>query len=527
MNINNIIISLSNVRHHACATITVLLIVSGCASNSMLDQNQVTTTVLLDTSTTYLAKQFQPYTDEHPSLTGLYPVESGTKALVTRLALINSAEKSLDVQYYIWHDDMTGKLMQQALLDAADRGVRVRLLLDDMDTAGKDGSLAALDSHANIELRVFNPFSNRNFRLADLFSIPARLNHRMHNKSLTVDNRATIVGGRNIGNEYFSAEAHVDFADLDVIAIGTAVNEVSTAFDLYWNHKYVVNFSYFYPDYDAGKPLEQLRSELDSNHESAKKSAYAEAIAENYDLHQRVLIPENWHWGTATVIYDDPIKIEDKSNPDETHLGAMLHKIVGQTKRELVVISPYFVPGKRFTKYLGTLTEQGIKVKILTNSLAATDVALVHAGYMNYRADLLSANVELYEYKPDTNQVDLSSKMKMSGSSPGSLHAKTLAIDQRWIFIGSFNVDPRSVLWNTEIGIIADSPVLAGTLSSGFENDIRNAAYELTFDPESKKIAWLEYDGDQVSRHEKEPHTSGWQRFVVRIMSWLPIESQL
>ena len=503
------------------------MIISGCASNGMLTQNQVVTSAFEDTSSTYLATLFEPFANSHPKLTGLFPIESGEKALIARLELIVHAEKSLDVQYYIWHDDMTGKLMQKALLDAADRGVRVRLLLDDMDTSGKDGGLAALDSHPNIELRVFNPFTNRTLRLADLFKGPVRLNHRMHNKSLTADNQVTIVGGRNIGNEYFAAEAHVHFADLDTLAIGSAVKEVSIAFDLYWNHKYVVNFSYFYPDHNAGKSLDQLRSELINNFEFTKTSIYADAIANSYQLFQEQRAPENWHWGQATVIYDDPIKIEDKSNPDDTHLIAKLFKLLGSAKQELIIISPYFVPGEQFTEYLSDLTQQGTTVKILTNSLAATDVAAVHAGYMNYRVDLLSAGVNLYEYKPDINQVDLSSKLTIRGSSPGSLHAKALALDKHWIFIGSFNLDPRSAIWNTEIGIVAESPFLASTLSNGFEHDIRDNAYELVFDPKSKKIEWLEYEEDQVIRYEKEPHTSSWQRFVVRLMSWLPIESQL
>lgn len=500
-------------------------------------------TVLSNTGSTYLGQTISPYADQHPGLTGLHPLNTGTSSLTARLVLIAKAEKSLDVQYYIWHDDMTGKLMFKALLDAADRGVRVRLLLDDMDTTGKDVTLAALDSHPNLELRLFNPFSSRSSRLMDFATDLGRVNHRMHNKSLTADNQVTIVGGRNIGNEYFQAGEHVQFADLDTLAIGSAVDEVSRAFDLYWNHRYVISFRHFYPEYNAGKTLEQLHVELEENYAKVKSSLYAEAIKEDYDELFTRMEQLDWHWGRAATIYDDPIKIESDDNREQTHLGAKLSEIVGHTRKELVIVSPYFVPGTRFVEYIAGMEQRGIDVKILTNSLAATDVAAVHSGYMGYRIDLLSAGAEIFEYKPAVNSVDLSSKFKAGSSSGASLHAKTLAIDGRWIFIGSFNVDPRSAVWNTEIGIIAEAPGLAGRLSEGFEGQVKELAFELKFHPPRRayvrpplrvkqryhrgSLEWLEYDEGKVTRFNKEPYTAAWQRFLVSLIALLPIENQL
>ena len=508
-----------------------------------VEKGKVYSTVLSNTGSTYLGQTISPYADQHPGLTGLHPLKTGTSALIARLVLIAKAEQSLDVQYYIWHDDMTGKLMFKALLDAADRGVRVRLLLDDMDTKGKDALLAALDSHPNLELRLFNPFNSRSRRLMDFATDLGRVNHRMHNKSLTADNQATIVGGRNIGNEYFQAGEHVQFADLDTLAIGSAVDEVSQAFDLYWNHRYVLSFKHFYPEYDAGMTLGQLRVELRENYQQVKTSSYAEAIREAYDELSERMDELDWHWGRAATIYDDPIKIEGDENREQTHLGAKLSKIIGHTKRELVMVSPYFVPGRRFVDYIVGMEQEGIDVKILTNSLAATDVAAVHAGYMGYRMDLLAAGAEIFEYKPGVNSVDISSKFKVGSSSGASLHAKTLTIDGRWIFIGSFNIDPRSAVWNTEIGIIAEAPGLAGALSEGFKGKLKEFAFELAFYPSSRayvrpplrvkqryrrgRLEWLEYEAGKITRFNKEPYTAGWQRLLVSLIALLPIENQL
>ena len=356
------------------------------------------------------------------------------------------AERSLDVQYYIWHGDTTGYLMLEELWNAAGRGVRVRLLLDDNGIGGLDATVAAMDSHENIEVRLFNPFVNRSSRALGYLTDFSRLNRRMHNKSFTADSRATIVGGRNIGDEYFGAGQHISFADLDVIATGPAAAEVTAVFDAYWNSPSA------YPSASivaalAADGVQALLQKFAAVAASDPAVSYLSAVKDAQLLADVQAEKLELEWAPVTLVYDEPTKILGKAQRSDLLLTRLLETF-GTTEREVDIVSPYFVPGEKGTASLCKLRERGIRVRILTNSLAATDVGAVHAAYGKRRKALLECGTLLYEMRPDARATakdgDGGDKKKMlGGSSTASLHAKSFAMDRTRIFVGSFNLDPR------------------------------------------------------------------------------------
>jgi putative cardiolipin synthase len=525
--------------------ICLVTVLASCASLPK-DYERHVSHALEDTSDTPFSRAVIQAVKDHPGETGVYMLDNGKDAFVARIKLIEHAERSLDVQYYIWHEDLTGKVMHDRLLAAADRGVRVRLLLDDLDTAGKEANLVAMDSHPNLEIRLYNPFANRKNRFLDFASDLGRVNRRMHNKSLTADNMISIAGGRNIGDEYFGAQLDVDFSDLDMMAIGAVVKDISSAFDLYWNSDYVIPLSAFATKETVRKnKLAALDEELDKFLEEARNSSYAQALRES-DLVKKLEKKElQFFWGKAVLIYDHPSKVEASEVQDGTHMALDLKKVMDETQRELIIISPYFVPGHNFVNYLTGLVKKGVNVKILTNSLAANDVPIVFSGYKGYRWDLIRGGVELYEFKPLLTKEEKKKedkeedKIKKSwiGSSRASLHAKSLGFDRQKIFVGSFNVDPRSVVLNTEMGIIFENEHYAQKLGTGFEKKIMTLAYQLKIkeipsddalmDSPVLALEWVTMEGGKEVRYNNEPETTWWQRFLTGFMALLPLESQL
>ena len=484
---------------------------------------------LQDTATTRLAIDIEPLVSRHPQQSGFHLLNDGKDAFTARVGLIEAAEKSLDLQYYIWHDDLTGRVLHNRLLHAADRGVRVRLLLDDLDTAGKDAMLHTLDSHPGIEIRLFNPFANRSSRAAGFMTDLSRVNHRMHNKSLTADNRATIFGGRNIGDEYFAAtEEGVAFGDLDVIGIGPVVNDVSAQFDLYWNSKWVYPISAFRDGESPGdKELEAFRQASGDLLQEARESGYSAALRQTSLASLKNIGELQYSWSRWILVYDDPSKVEAEEIKEDTHLAPSLLEAFEKTQSDLIVISPYFVPGDKLTDYFASMVERGVRVRILTNSLSANDVSIVHAGYMRYRKDLVEGGIELYEYKPTTEQIAAGEKEPSgwTGSARASLHAKSFVFDKRYMFVGSFNLDARSVALNTELGVYFESPEYAGMVAKNFDEKARIKTYKVEL--KDGDLVWVTEENGGEARFDKEPNTSWWTRFSTGFLSIFVIESQL
>jgi cardiolipin synthase C len=381
----------------ACAIAVLAILIAGCASLPFLEA-RTETTALADTAGTRIGQAVAPKAAAQPSKTGVHALLDPRDAAATRILLAAAAERSLDVQYFQWNGDQLGYPLFEALWQAAERGVRVRLLLDDIGTGGLDPTIAALDAHPNIEVRLYNPVTQRKLRALNFLTDFARVNRRMHNKSFTVDNQASVVGGRNIGDEYFGVGSGVVFADLDVIAVGAAVREVSREFDLYWNSPSAYPAASLVgatgPDgtSDLIAKFAATRSDPDS-------VAYIDAVRTTPvvgDLIDRKL---EFEWTTAKVVYDDPAKTLDTTDRTDILLFPELMRSIGRPETMLELVSPYFVPGEDGTAALVALAGRGVKVRILTNSLSSSDVTSVHSGYAKRRQDLLRAGVRLYELK--------------------------------------------------------------------------------------------------------------------------------
>jgi len=509
--------------------VCVLCVVSACSS---LPQkiDKPPSYAYTDTQNTKLGKAVKPLVQNKESKTGFLPLGSGVNAFTARYVLSNLAERSIDAQYYIWHDDMTGKLLVHALLEAADRGVRVRLLLDDINMAGKDNALITLHAHPNIEVRLFNPFVNRSFRAMDVITDFSRINRRMHNKSFTFDNQVTIVGGRNIGDEYFDANPSTDIQDFDLLAIGDVVNEVSNQFDKYWNSKFA-----FPVDSLVSKAEEDtagaLKKRLDQHVMQAGNTVYVDAVKQSQLLAHLKDKTLSFFWSHAQVLYDEPEKIELDEDDTSTHLRSRLDPLVADTRQEIIIISPYFIPGDDGVERMSAANARGVKVSVLTNSLASTDVPLVYSGYSPYRVPLLKAGVDLYEMKAtykSTQKVKL-----MDVSSRASLHSKVYIFDRQHLFVGSYNLDPRSTKINTEMGIYITNAELAERFAEWWENSVGKLAYKLELEfPDGKpdresRLVWLDLTQDPVVRYEDEPKVDAWDKFKNSFFSVFPIEGQL
>jgi cardiolipin synthase C len=460
----------------------------------------------------------------HPGQSGFRLVREGPEAFAIRSHTALVAGRSLDVQTYIWHDDATGAFLAYRALEAADRGVKVRLLVDDMDARGKNYQFAALDAHPNIEVRMFNPFGSRSGTMQFAFEAMgsfSRINRRMHNKTWIVDNRIAIVGGRNLGDEYFGASDEVNFVDLDFAMVGPIVRQASASFDRYWNSPAAYPMKLLAPDDVTDAALERLRKNAAPRVAKAQEHQFAVDLR-NDDAIQR-LVAGDWpmRWTSQfRFVSDDPAKAMGKEGglAGSEVLAVIAPTLKGATSR-ITVISPYFVPGKEGTRYLVERVDQGVGVRVLTNSLAANDVAMVYGGYAKARPDLLAGGVKLWELKPLPG---MGSKQSMFGSSGASLHTKALAADSVHVFVGSYNLDPRSTSLNCEQGVFVDEPVIATQLEQLFDHEAQGErAWSVTLD--DGKLRW----SDGKHTYDSSPQATGSQKFQAWLAKVLPLDSQL
>ncbi|HVL08834.1 MAG TPA: phospholipase D family protein [Burkholderiaceae bacterium] len=475
-------------------------------------------------ATTRLAQAIDPLIRQHPGRSGIFPLHDGLDAFAARALLADAAERTLDVQYYIWRNDLSGTLLTEALHRAAERGVHVRLLLDDNNTGGLDSALAALDAHPNVEVRLFNPFAQRRWRVLGYLTDFARLNRRMHNKSLTADRQATIVGGRNVGDEYFNASASIGFVDLDVLAVGPVVEAVSNDFERYWNSASSYPVAMLLPAAHAADTA-ALATRASVVERNPAAHDFVAALSRSPFV-QRLLRRElPFEWAHVRMLSDDPAKGLGQA-PPEAQVAQRLATVLGGAAHEVQLVSPYFVPTGEGVAALSALAARGVQISVLTNALEATDVVPVHAGYAKYRKTLLQAGIRLFEMKRD-GAVPAHGLLGMSGSSASSLHAKTFAVDGERVFVGSFNFDPRSANLNTEMGFLIDSPVLAQGMRAAFDTSVPVLSYEVRRDPEGH-LQWLEHrrhlDDAVPVAYAHEPGATWWKRMAVWVVGKLPVE---
>lgn len=518
-------------RYLRFSSVLWFLLLQGCAS---LPDNtgKSVSSAYSEPEQTILGQEYQKVAVTHPAgQSGFHLLRSGYHAFVARAALAQVAERTIDSQYYMVHGDLVGTLYLDQLLKAADRGVRVRFLLDDIDEGERDFKLAILDYHPNFEVRIFNPFGRNTGKTLQYVTGFGKQTRRAHNKSFTVDNVATVLGGRNIGDEYFYVGEDIEFADLEVIGVGPVAKEVSNSFDQYWNSSLSYPISLLNEKQPGEEDYRTARKRLDEYVLEQSDSAYAEHLI-NSDLAKKIRKHSvKYAWAISNVYADPPEKLLVKTGEISYQMLPKLKPYIEAARKELTILSPYFVPGREGTEKLIKLRERGVRVRILTNSLSSTDVSIVHAGYMRYRKALLRGGIELYELNKETKQHERDAvKQAKIGTSISSLHAKAFSVDRQAAFIGSLNLDPRSVVQNTEIGVVIQSEVIAATIAEGFDKNIDRAAFKLRLETDAEGVEHITWtglvDGDKKTL-SIEPYTSFWQRFVVGFLRLMPIESQI
>lgn len=512
------------------ALIVVAALLGGCAT-LRTDYVRTPSSAIPPAYDTDTARYVQAEVEQHPGKGGFRLLASGMDALMSRIWLIDHAQHSIDLQYFIFENDSTGRLVAQRLLAAADRGVRVRLLLDDITLKNEDQLLGALDAHANIEVRVFNPFRTREPSLPSKFVQflfeGRRLNRRMHNKSMIVDGFVAVIGGRNIGDAYFDASGNSNFRDLDVLTIGPVVGEAARAFDAYWNSNVAYPRKAYRTIHDDHADLAQLRPQLRGEVRAFSQSDYGQAVLEELPNGATGARPGRWIWGDGTLLVDEPQKIEADHDEPALRIGPKIRQAMDGAQSELLLITAYLVPSRRGVHYLTALERRGVAVRILTNSLASTDDPPAEAGYARSRRALLEGGVELYELRPSPGGEEHPRPITASRSAgTRSLHAKAIVVDRRSVFIGSMNLDQRSRLLNTEMGVLIESPELAVQVGQFFEQAITpGSAYHVQLDDGHLTWSWDDHGNLKTAR--VDPEVGAPRRLETDVLRLLPIEGLL
>ncbi|MGI9287828.1 MAG: phospholipase D-like domain-containing protein [Pseudomonadales bacterium] len=510
------------------AVLLCLMLTMGCATRPAKVEKTVAQR-LQDPLTTSLGQLTASQAKVHGGKSGIILLDSGRQAFTSRVALAGRAQRTLDAQYYIWNADKTGRILAERILSAAEQGVRVRLLLDDYGVGNKDNGLIALTAHPNIDVRVYNPF-NAGFRSGvrkwmNFLVGFRRLNRRMHSKTFIVDNSLAIVGGRNIGDEYFDASEEMNHRDRELLAMGPVVESVSQQFDVMWNSEWSI-------------PIGALTSVKLSEQELEERYSTWHKFADTKDNQpyplpltvrgQQALIDgwlEKALWAPAEFVYNPPA-ITAGDEKTGTAVADSLLTLLAQAKAEVLIESAYFTLMDEMLEKLAPLVQRELKINVLTNSLASTDVWTIHAGYTRNRKELLKKGVGLYEFRTDANscETQVDNNHLNCTEFKYSLHAKSVVFDRKLVFVGSFNLNPRSQLLNTETALIIDSPALASEIARDIETNMQpQNSWQVALNERNK----LEWHGtvngkEQVIRHE--PATSSLSRFKSATISLLPLE---
>ncbi|MBA1185902.1 phospholipase D family protein [Stutzerimonas nitrititolerans] len=499
--------------------LTVLLL-AGCATQEVPRPDSYA----LPAHDSPLASQLRQLAAERsPGHSGFRLLSASSEAFAARMKMIRAAQVSLDVQYYIVHDGLTTRALVNELLEAADRGVRVRVLLDDLTSDGSDYRIATLAAHPNVLIRVFNPLhlgrSNILTRSLGRLLNLSQQHRRMHNKLILADGSLAIVGGRNLGDEYFDADQTLNFTDIDLLGAGPVAAQLAISFDQYWNHSLSVPIQQFLRRPPSVDELAEARRQLDDYLETERARGdprYRKLLVE-----QRQTTLDQWlrelTWAPSEALWDHPDKISAEGMPDPSLLlTSQLQPTLDNVRQELTLVSAYFVPTDEGVDYFARLAQANVDIQVLTNSLEATDVPAVHGGYAPYRHELLRLGVRLFELR---RQPDQEARFSLSGDSESSLHSKAAIFDRQSVFLGSLNFDPRSVLWNTEVGILVHSPELA---SEAHQLTLEGAAPAISYEVRlietdgRERLIWIAEDhGRRVVLH-KEP--GGLWR---RLNAWL------
>ncbi len=511
-----------------------------CIASPGSDFPRTASSALAHPDETGLGRRFANAAHEHNGNSGFRIIPVGADGFLIRMQMINAAERTLDLQYFIFRGDETGRLLTDAVLHAADRGVRVRVLIDDGDTVAGDEQISALEAHPSVEIRIFNPFAYRGhtklFRGIEYMFNASRLDYRMHNKLLVVDNAIALIGGRNIGDQYFQLDPESQFADDDVFAAGPIAQQLSATFDEYWNSGLSI---------PAGALSRKQSSHAAlTEHREVSNEQSPQLKADGFDYVKRVATGEPFNgilssrlpliWAHAQLICDSPDK---KKVENGAMVGRLMHRAVANAaaavKSELLMVTPYLIPGNEGMQLFKTLRQRNVRIRVLTSSLASSASLLAQSGYMHYRVPLLEMGVELYEIRSLLGTARGSGETKaISRYGNYSLHAKLFVFDRQRLYIGSMNFDQRSMHLNTEIGLIIDSPALAQQIAARFDAMVQPVnSYKLALRRNdaggSPSLVWLTQEHGKAVEYDTEPARSNWQRVKVHMFSVLQLDKEL
>jgi cardiolipin synthase C len=503
-----------------CATLAGALLLIGACATLPREYPRTESTAFEAHESTVVGRDIAALAAQHPGESGFALIRRGRPAFTARVVLADLAQRTLDVQYFIWESDATGRILVDRLIRAADRGVRVRILVDDANLKDRDAPIAALDAHPNVEVRLFNPFVHRGSHIFGFVTDFDRVNHRMHNKLMVMDNALAIVGGRNMSNPYFEVDANANFRDLDIAAVGPVVRDLSKVFDRFWNGEWSVPIAALvdrrYDEADLRDHAQRMRAAIAKGGYPHPLDQDVAALTSELATILRALV-----WAPGHVVFDDPASIND---PSLRVMHRRLFQRFDRLQTELLIESAYFIPLDGGVAKLKELVERGVRVRILTNSLASNDVIAAFAGYASSREALIRSGVELHELRPEPGPVR---KRLIGLGGKSGLHTKALVFDRKDVFIGSFNLDARSSAINTEAGLYVESPALAAQvveyMNEGADPDI---SYRVQLDQDGK-LFWIADDEGTPLRYDTDPMTTLWQRFLAGVIRMLPIASQL
>jgi len=520
----------------ALATTMLVLLVAGCATVPGADYPRTPSLALAQPTQTSLGRTAASRAAAHPGLSGIKLLPRGTDGYALRAQMADAAERTLDLQYFIIQNDDSGYLLMDSLLRAAKRGVRVRLLIDDPQAQGQEAQIAALAAHPNVDVRLFNPFVYRGnlsaLRWMEIAVSAQRLNYRMHNKLFVVDNAVAVTGGRNVGDAYFESGKDLQFGDYDVFAMGPVVRQLSGGFDDYWNSSLSVPVQALLGATPDAAAVDAFERDL-AAHRTAMRANDLVRSANSGQPLARLMAPNGVVWAKTEAIYDSPDKADVESgNTPGVLMRRRLIEASKQVQKELIIVSPYFVPGKPGASMLKSLRERGVRVRVLTNSLASTDEPIVHAGYQHYRVPLLEEGVELYEVKPLPGKPQpRDGELKNPSAGQFALHAKVFVFDRTKLFVGSANFDRRSFHLNTEVGLLIDSPALARQVVERFDTIAQPAnSYVLALAEGGnplRRLTWRSEENGRAAISQTEPGNDRARDLATDLLSLLPLDDLL
>ena len=521
------------------------LLASGCATQPPGANFEKQSSVAIEhPEDTRLGSQFAAAARTHDGASGFHILNAGIDGLLARVQLINAAEKTLDLQYFIFRGDTTGRIITDALLRAADRGVRIRVLVDDGDTVAGDEQILSLNAHRDVQVRVFNPFSYRGHssvrRAIEWVLHSSRLNYRMHNKLMVVDNSVALIGGRNVGNQYFQVDPESQFADDDMFAAGPIAAQLSKTFDQFWNSRHAVPAEALPTPRHPATHLQEVRARA----RTAPAQLSASSKSEGIDYAAKIASGEPYQglmsgalpliWTTAQVVFDSPEKKQVDAGEESGQLiASAVVAAARKTNSDFLMITPYFVPAKDELELLKDLRQRHVHVRVVTNSLTSSRDILAFAGYTHFRKAIVEDGVDLYEVRAQLGNTRGSGQTaRISRHGNYGLHAKLFVFDSQRIFIGSMNFDERSRHLNTEIGVIIDSPELAAQATARFEAMAQpENSYAVAVQPTAvrgaRHLSWRTKEHGAEVEYRREPSPSLWRRLQVRFLAWLPVRDQL